>query len=154
VATKQAESDSKPSRSPKQIQSEMEETRARLVQNIEKLKAETTPKALFARVKAQAKAVFVNPETGTVRQERVAGVAVGVVGVILVRRGLKARAKRRQLEYLKTVVWVPVPKVAVTPEIAKVARVAAELAPGPAVPVVSSESLAAGQVPLALEAGN
>jgi hypothetical protein len=154
VPTKKEESDNKASRSKGEIQSDMAQTRARLVENIEKLKAETTPKALFARVKGKAVEVFVNPETGEIRRERVAGVAVGVVGIIVVRRGLKSRAKRKHLEYLRTVVWVPVPKVAVSPEVAKVARIAAELAPGPAVPVITAENLAAGQVPLALEAGN
>lgn len=164
MATKQAESDKKTTRSTTQIQSEMNDARVSLVDNIAKLKAETTPEALRARAMAEARVlvdqakakaveVFVDPETGVVRTERVAGVAVGVVGLIVVRRGLKARVKRRELERLRSVVWVPVPRAAVSPEVAKVARVAAELAPGPAVPVITAEALELGQVPLALESG-
>lgn len=165
MAPKQAESDEKPTRSTSEIQSEMNETRERLVENLTKLKAEANPAALMAnakaevqvvavKVQAKATAVFVDTETGELRRERVAGVAAGVVGLIVLRRGLKVRARRRELEYLRSIVWVPVPRSAVSPEVAKVARIAAELAPGTAIPVITAEALEAGQVPIALEPGN
>ena len=164
MAPKQAESEKKTTRSTAEIQSEMDETRARLSENLTKLKAETSPEALKANAKAEVQIllgklkvkaieVFVDPETAEVRRERVVGVAAGVVGLIVIRRGLKARARRRQLDYLRSVVWVPVPRAAVSPEVAKVARVASELAPGPAIPVITAEALESGQVPLALESG-
>lgn len=165
MAPKQAESQNKTTRSTADIQSEMDETRTRLAENLTKLKAETSPEALKANAKAEAQIllgkvktkvieIFVDSDTGELRRERVAGVAAGVVGLLVIRGGLKARARRRQLEYLRSVVWVPVPRSAVAPEVAKVARVAAELAPGPAVPVITAEALEVGQVPLALESGN
>ena len=164
MAPKQAESQNKTTRSTAEIQSEMDETRTRLTENITKLKAETSPEALKANAKAEAQVligklkakaieVFVDPDTGEVRRERVAGVAAGVVGLIVIRQSLKAMARRRQLDYLRTVVWVPVPRAAVSPEVAGGARVAAELAPGPAFPEVTAEALELGQVPLALESG-
>lgn len=164
MATKQAESPSKSNRSTEDIQSEMDDTRVRLAENITKLKAETSPEALKANAKAEALAlvgklkakameVFVDSETGEVRRERVAGVAVGVVSLIVVRRSLKARAKRRHLEYLQAIVWVPVPRSAVSPEIARVARDASELAPGPAFPMVADQALESGQVQVALDSG-
>ena len=164
MAPKQAESQNKTTRSTAEIQSEMDETRTRLTENITKLKAETTPEALKANVKAEAQAladklkakaieVFVDPDTGEVRRERVAGVAAGVVGLIVIRQGFKAMARRRELDYLRSVVWVPVPRAAVSPEVARSARVASELAPGLAFPEVTSETLELGQVSLALESG-
>ncbi|MCB0918380.1 MAG: DUF3618 domain-containing protein [Actinobacteria bacterium] len=150
-------SDAKPSsaakkeRSTEEIQADIDQTRARLVDNIDKLKAETSPQALMAKAKAKAHDVFFNPETGVVRTERVVAVAIGVVGIIIVRRGLKARARRRELQRLREVVWVPVPRSAVSPEVAKVARNAKELSAGPAV-IVTSDDLAKGRVPLAIEA--
>ena len=149
MSPKQDDKDQKP-RSKAQIQSDMAETRERLVANINRLKAETAPPVLIAKVKAKVAGVFINVETGEVRRERVAAVAVTVVGLVVVRRGLKARSRRRELERLREVVWVPVPRSAVTPEVARVARTAAELAPGPATPPVTTASLATGQVPLAI----
>lgn len=137
-------------RSKAQIQSDMAETRERLVTNINRLKAETAPPVIKAKVKAKLTGVFIDLDTGELRKERVAAVAVTFIGLVAVRRGLKARGRRRELERLREVVWVPVPRAAVSPEIAKVARDAAELAPGPAMPAITKASLASGDVPLAI----
>ncbi len=88
----------------------MDATRQRLADNLEQLKAETTPQALAAKAKAKVTGVFVDPATGEIRRERVAAVVGVVVGVIVVRKGLKSRARRRELKRLSEVVWVPVAK--------------------------------------------
>jgi hypothetical protein len=118
----------KPPRPVGEIQQDMESTRARLVDNIEQLKAEANPKALGEKASTKAKSVVVNPD-GSVRVERVAMIAGVVLGLIIVRRGFRARAKRKQLEALAQVVWVPVPRSAVNSELAQRARNAKELAP-------------------------
>ena len=141
--------DKKKARSTQEIQADIEETRARLVDSIDRLKAETTPPVLLAKAKSKVHDAIFDPDTGLVRTERVIAIAVGVVGIVILRRGMKVRARRRELERLKEVVWVPVPRSAVTPEVAKVARQASELG-GPAV-VVTQAALNAGDVPLALE---
>ena len=132
VEQKQASSEGKKEkpapRSMAEIQQDMAQTRERLVSNIEQLKAETSPKALQAKAVAKAKATFLN-EDGSVRTERVAAVAGTVVALYLVRRGFKARARRRELRALAEVVWVPVPRQAVNAQIAPLARTAKELAP-------------------------
>lgn len=125
-------------RTPEQIQAEIEETRARLAENLDQLKAETAPRALLDKAKAKVQGVFVDPETGEVRRERVAAVVGGVVAIVLVRRGLKARAHRREVERLKQVVWVPVPRSSVNPEYAAMARTAREL--GPVAPLAALPS--------------
>jgi Protein of unknown function (DUF3618) len=123
-------SDSKPKpRSTADIQADIDETRERLVQNLNQLKAETAPKALLEKARNAARGVFLDPTTGAVRVERVAAVAGGVVAIIIVRRGIKSRGRRRELERLSQVVWVPVPKSTMSEEFAGVARSAAELAP-------------------------
>jgi hypothetical protein len=118
-----------PARSTAEIQSEIEETRQRLADNLSQLKAETTPKALFDKAKDSVTGVFVDHGTGEIRVERVAAVVAGVVGLIIIRKGFKARARKRELRRLAEVVWVPVPKSSVSSEFAPVARTAAELAP-------------------------
>ena len=137
-------------RSTGEIQADIEETRARLVDNLDRLKAETAPPVLVAKAKAKVHDAVFDPQTGLIRKERVVAVAVGVLGIVILRRGLKVRARRRELARLREVVWVPVPRSAVTPEVAKVARQASELG-GPAV-VVSEDVLQSGNVPLALQA--
>jgi ElaB/YqjD/DUF883 family membrane-anchored ribosome-binding protein len=122
------EASQQPARPVGEIQSDIEETRARLMGNIEQLKAEASPKALGGKAQAKVKAVFVN-EDGSVKTERVAAVAGVVVGLLLLRRGAKARSRRKELQRLSQVVWVPVPRSAVNPEIAGLARNARELAP-------------------------
>jgi len=117
-----------PARPVGEIQSDIEQTRARLVGNLEQLKAEASPKALSGKAQAKAKSVFLN-EDGSVKTERVAAVAGVVVGLLLVRRGVKARSRRKEIARLSQVVWVPVPRSAVNPEVAALARNARELAP-------------------------
>ena len=107
----------------------MDATRQRLADNLEQLKAETTPQALAAKAKAKVTGVFVDPATGEIRRERVAAVVGVVVGVIGVRKGLRSRARRRELKRLSEVVWVPVPRASVNSEYAVMARDARELAP-------------------------
>lgn len=115
-------------RSMAEIEQDMAETRERLIGNIEQLKAETSPKALQAKAVAKVKQTFLY-EDGSVRTERVVAVAGAVVSLYLVRRGFKARARRRELRALAEVVWVPVPRQAVNAQIAPLARNAKELAP-------------------------
>lgn len=117
-----------PPRPVGEIQQDIESTRERLVGNLEQLKAEANPKALGEKASTKAKSVVMNPD-GSVRVERVAMIAGVVVGMLIIRRGFKARAKRKQLEALAQVVWVPVPRKAVSPELAERARNAKELAP-------------------------
>lgn len=118
-----------PPRSPEEIQAEIEETRQRLAANLNQLKAETQPKALAEKAKEKVTGIFMDPATGSLRTERVAAVAAVVVGLIVIRKGFKSRAHKRQLKRLGEVVWVPVPKQSVNAEFAPVARVAAEIAP-------------------------
>jgi hypothetical protein len=151
VSPKQDEKEQHP-RSKAQIQSDMAETRERLVTNINRLKTETAPPVIRAKVKAKVAGVFIDLQTGEVRIERVIAVAVGVLSLVAVRRGFKVRGRRRELGRLREVVWVPVPRSVVSPEVARVAREAAELAPGPAMSMVTSASLEAGQIPLAVTA--
>ncbi|MDZ7577158.1 MAG: DUF3618 domain-containing protein [Candidatus Nanopelagicales bacterium] len=120
-------------RSPEEIQAEIEQTRDRLAANLRRLKAEVSPKALAERVKAAAVGCFIDARTGQVRVERVVGVSLTVVGIVVIRHSLRSLARRRELERLREVVWVPVPKFALSPELLAVARDAAELAPGPSV---------------------
>lgn len=120
---------SKP-RSADEIQADIQRTRQRLTENLEQLKAETSPAALKARAIHGAKRTFVDERTGAVRTERVIGVVVVIVGLVVVRRGIRSRARRRELERLSQIVWVPVPRAAVSAQVASVARDAAELAPG------------------------
>lgn len=111
-----------------EIQQDLAATRERLVGNIEQLKVEAHPKALGEKAAGSAKSVVLN-EDGSVRVERVAMIAGAVVGLLLIRKGFKARGKRKELKALAKVVWVPVPRDAVNPELAARARNAKELAP-------------------------
>lgn len=133
-----SDSESNQKRSAEDIQAEIEETRRRLADNLEQLKAETAPKALLDKAKARVTGVFVDHETGELRKERVAAVVGGVVALIVIRRGFKARAHRKELERLSQVVWVPVPRTSVNPEYAGMARTARELAPAPVLPALPS----------------
>lgn len=128
-----AETPSSKKRSPEEIQADIEETRQRLADNLDQLKAETTPQALLDKAKRGVSGVFIDHATGELRKERVAAVVGGVVALILVRKGVKARARRRELARLKEVVWVPVPRSSVNPVYASMSRTAVELAP-PALP--------------------
>ncbi len=126
--TKDKDEEHKPPRPIDEIQQDIASTRERLVTNIEQLKAETSPKALGEKASTTAKSVVLHKD-GSVRVERVAMIAGAVVGLLLIRKGFKSRAKRKQLEALAKVVWVPVPREAVNPELAARARNAKELAP-------------------------
>jgi len=121
--------DANQQRSVEEVQAEIDQTRRRLTENLAQLKQETAPQALVARAKAGAAAVFVDPQSGIVRRERVIAIASVAVGLLIVRRGLKARAHKRELRRLSEVVWVPVPRASVKPELIPLAREAAELAP-------------------------
>lgn len=118
----------KPPRAVGEIQSDIAQTRARLTGNLEQLKAETTPKALGEKAQNKAKSVVLNDD-GSVRTERVAAIAGVVLGLLLLRKGIKSRARKRELRQLAEVVWVPVPRRAVNPELAMITRNAKELAP-------------------------
>jgi hypothetical protein len=133
-----AETDEKRERTPEEIQAEIEATRERLVRNLEQLKAETKPAALMARAKEKASSAFIEPSTGQVRVERVAVVVGVVVGLVLVRKGLKARAHRKQLERLSKVVWVPVPREGLRREFRGIARDATELSDQPAMAQITA----------------
>ncbi len=134
TAQQQAEAKAKdgekktPPRPIREIQGDLETTRARLAGNLQQLKVETSPKVLGERAQTKAKSVVMN-EDGSVRVDRVAAIAGVVVGLLLLRKGVKARSRRKQLEALAQVVWVPVPRSSVNPELAAFARNAKELAP-------------------------
>ena len=117
-----------PARPVGDIQSDIDETRNRLAGNIQQLKAETSPKALGNKAQAKAKSVLAN-EDGSIKVERVAAIAGVVIGLILLRKGLKAHSQKKELAALAQVVWVPVPRRAVNPELMAVSRNAMELAP-------------------------
>lgn len=125
----ESETDKKKSRTPEEIQADIEETRDRLARNIEQLKAETKPAALADKAKQTVTGVFVDHDSGAVRVERVAAVVAVVVGLIVIRRGLKARAHRKEIERLREVVWVPVPRHGLKAEYTSIAREAKELTP-------------------------
>jgi Flp pilus assembly protein TadB len=136
VSEKAAEKSEK--RSIEDVQAEIEETRRRLAENLAQLKQEAAPKAIIARAKEGLASVFVNPETGSVRTERVVAVASVTVGLILVRKGMKSRAHKRELRRLGEVVWVPVPRSSVRPDLIPVARNAAELGPAAPLPALTA----------------
>jgi len=119
-------------RSVEDIQADLEQTRQRLAANIAQLKEEIKPEALKAKAKAAVMSVAVDPQTGQVRVERVAMAAGVVVGLIVITKGLRSRAHKRHMRRLGEVVWVPVPRGSVRPELIPVSRDAAELAPSPA----------------------
>ena len=129
------------SRSTDDIMADIDDTRDRLVANLTQLREETQPKALAQRAKAAVIGVFVDQKTGELRTERVAIVAGSVVGLVVLRKGIRARAQKRQIKRLSEVVWVPVPKSSVSPEMAPLARSAIELGPSPAMMLPSSRSL-------------
>lgn len=128
-----SESQSKRARSAEDIQAEIEATRQRLADNLAQLKTETTPQALAQRAGHAAKGLVFDHETGEWRRERIIAIGGVVVGLLLVRKGLRRRAHRRELERLREVVWVPVPRASVNPEYAAMARTATEVAPEPLV---------------------
>lgn len=117
-----------PPRSVEEIQRDLDRTRQRLVSNIATLKEETQPKALANKAGDKVQSVFRNPD-GSVRTERVAAVAGVVVGLFLLSRGVKSHKKKKELQALAQVVWVPVPRRAVSAELIGVSRNAKELAP-------------------------
>lgn len=118
-----------PPRSPEEIQADIHATRARLVDTIEDLKAETRPKVLLGRAQQSAKDFFVDPATGEVHAPRVAAVVGGVVVAAMLMKGMRSHRRRRELKRLAQVVWVPVPRQAVSGQFARSARNAKELAP-------------------------
>jgi hypothetical protein len=130
VAQKSADGKSE-KRSMADVQAEIEETRQRLADNLTQLKTETKPQVIAARVKESVSGVFTDPETGELRRERVIAVASVAVALLVLRRGVKARHRRAELRRLSEVVWVPVPRSAVSSEFMPVARRAAELGPAP-----------------------
>ena len=125
-------------RSVEDVQAEIDEARQRLTENLAQLKQETTPKARVAKAKAGAAAVFIDPDTGSLRRERVVAVASVVVGLVLVRRGVKARRHKRELRRLGEVVWVPVPRASIKPELIPLSRNAAELGPAAPLPALTA----------------
>ena len=106
-------------------------TRQRLAESIAQLKQEARPDVLKAKARTAVLSVVIDPETGLVRTERIAAVVGVTVGLILLRKGIKARSRKRQLRRLGEVVWVPVPRAAVKPELMSISREAIELAPAP-----------------------
>ena len=120
-------------RSVDDIQADLEVTRQRLAANLAQLKEEFRPEALKAKAKAAVVSVAVDPDTGQVRVERVAIAAGAVLGVLVIAKGLRSRAHKRHLRRLGEVVWVPVPRASVRPELIPISRDAAELAPPPAI---------------------
>ena len=127
-STEESENAEAPARPVGEIVSDIDKTRERLVSNLEQLKAETSPDALKGKAEQKVRSVMQH-EDGSVRMERVAMIAGAVIALVLVRKGFKARARKKELRALAQVVWVPVPRASVNPEIAGLARNAKELAP-------------------------
>ncbi len=125
---KSKDEEKKPPRPVGEIQQDIASTRGRLVDNLDQLKAETSPKALGDKAATKAKAVVLNDD-GSVRMERVVAIGAVVVGLLVIRKGFRTRARKKELRALAEVVWVPVPRRAVNPEIASLTRNAKELAP-------------------------
>ncbi len=76
------------SRTPDEIATEIAETRNRLAGTIDQLVYRVQPKTIIERQLASAKASFVNPD-GSLKKDKVlkvAGVALGVVAVVVVLR--------------------------------------------------------------------
>jgi len=111
-----------------EIRRDLEDTRQRLASNLQQLKAETAPKALGNKAGTKARALFVNVD-GSVKVERVAAVAGAAVGLLLLSKGIKSHKRKKELQALAQVVWVPVPRRAVSAELIGVSRNAKELAP-------------------------
>ncbi len=66
------------------LESDIEQTRARLAGTIDELVYRTSPKTIVSRQLAATKAHFVDPDTGAPRTDNILKVAGGVVGVIVV----------------------------------------------------------------------
>ena len=123
-----AKEEETPPRSIHEIQRDLDQTRRRLAANLQALKDETQPKVLANKASTKVQSVFRNPD-GTVRTERVAAIAGVVVGLFVLSRGVKSHKKKKELQALAQVVWVPVPRRAVSSELIAVSRNAKELAP-------------------------
>lgn len=114
-------------RTPEEIQADIDQTRERLARNLDQLKTQTHPQVLIRQAKARLAGLMLDPQTGELRVERVVTVVGVVVGVVVVRKGIAARAHRKELRRLGEVVWVPVPRVGLSQEYLGIARDAKEL---------------------------
>ena len=65
------------------LEREIEETRMRLAETIDKLAYRASPKTIVGREVATIKSHFVEPETGAPRTDNILKVAAGVVGVVV-----------------------------------------------------------------------
>ena len=96
-------------RSAEQIEADMEATRQRLAGTIDSIKDKVSPQNLMTDTVDKVKGVFVKPEGG-LRVERIAAITVGVVGFVLITRGLRSRRREKALASLPALVWVPMPR--------------------------------------------
>ena len=108
-------------RTPEQIEADMRAARERLTSGVTDIKDYVAPKSVAQRQTNKVRAFFVD-EFGGVRPERVAMVAGGVVGLLIVRKGLRSWNVHRTMKRLGDVAWVPMPVAAVPPLLAPVAK--------------------------------
>ena len=108
-------------RTADQIEADIAAARTRLAGTLDDLQDRVRPESIARRGLAKAKGVYVSPERG-VRIDRVAATAVAVVGVLLLRRGLRAYSNRRALSNMPDVLWLPVPSAQVSGSMRAAAR--------------------------------
>jgi hypothetical protein len=82
-------------RSPAQIEAELDRTRAHLEATIDELTERLNPRSLARRAAESTKARFVDPRTGLVRRERVA-VFAGAAGALAAALFALALVRRRR----------------------------------------------------------
>lgn len=108
-------------RSAADIEAEIEATRSRLVDTIDTLQEQVKPQNIAKRGINKVKGFYIK-EDGGVRVERVAATGAAVVGLVLLRRGLRAMSNRRAVESMPDVMWVPVPKGSIPAPLHEIAR--------------------------------
>ena len=82
-------------RSPAQIEADLEATRARLADTLDELQQRLSPRTLVRQAGRRVKAGFVDPDSGRVRPRRavlVAGAAGGVAALLAAGRTLRHRS--------------------------------------------------------------
>ena len=108
--TEQPASNARPApRSADEIEAQIAATRERLASTIDSLAVKVQPENLAKGAIDKVKGIFVKDDGG-VRIERVAAVAVAVVGLVVVRHRLRSWSRSRAVPAGPQIVYVPVPK--------------------------------------------
>ncbi|UGQ15536.1 DUF3618 domain-containing protein [Yinghuangia sp. ASG 101] len=84
------------SRTPEEIEAEIERARANLAVTLDELVDRVKPANVARRTSEKVRAQFVDSETGAPRVDRIAPVAGGVVGVVVLVVLLKRRGRKKK----------------------------------------------------------